>query len=112
MTRSVSNELVGHLVEKSGQKPNANVVQELTPSRIKRGNVDMNKLITGIGATIDTFLLDFRDKKLYCISTVEAISDDIEGNSLGTQTEGEQWYEEDASLIVRLHSSVVTASAV
>ena len=43
---------------------------QMTPSPIKRGNVDLNKLITGIGTTMDLFLTDFRDEKLYCISQV------------------------------------------
>ena len=43
---------------------------QMTQSPIKRGNVDLNKLITGIGTTMDPFLTDFRDEKLYCISQV------------------------------------------
>ena len=42
----------------------------MTPSPIKRENVELNKLITGIGTTIDPLLTDFRDEKLYCISQV------------------------------------------
>ena len=34
----------------------------MTPSPIKRDNVDMNKLITGIGTTMDSFLTGFRDE--------------------------------------------------
>ena len=34
----------------------------MTPSPIKRDNVDMNKLITGIGTTMDSFLTDFEIK--------------------------------------------------
>ena len=43
---------------------------QMSPSPIKRDNVDMNKLITGIGTTMDSFLTDYRDEKLYCISQV------------------------------------------
>ena len=43
---------------------------QMTPSSIKRDNVDVNKLNTGIGTTMDPFLTDFRDEKLYCISQV------------------------------------------
>ena len=43
---------------------------QMTPSSIKRDNVDLNKLITGIGTTGDPFLTDFRDEKLYCISQI------------------------------------------
>ena len=32
---------------------------QMTSNTIKRDNVDMNKLITGIGATMDSFLTDF-----------------------------------------------------
>ena len=42
----------------------------MTPSPIKRDNVDLNKLITGIRTTMDPFLTDFRDEKLSCISQV------------------------------------------
>ena len=42
----------------------------MTPSPIKRANVDINKLITGVGATLGSFLTDVRDEKLYCISQV------------------------------------------
>ena len=34
----------------------------MTPSLIKRDNVDLNKLITGIVTTMDTFLTDFLDE--------------------------------------------------
>ena len=43
---------------------------QMTPSSIKRDNVDLNKLITGIGTTRDPFLTDFRDEKLYWISQI------------------------------------------
>ena len=43
---------------------------QMTPSSNKRDNVDLNKLITGIGTTMDPFLTDFRDEQLYCISQV------------------------------------------
>ena len=43
---------------------------QMTSSQIKRDNVDLNKLITGIGTTMDSFLTDFRDENLYCISQV------------------------------------------
>ena len=81
-------------MEKSGQKPKADVVQDLTPSRIKHDNADLNKLITGIGATMDPFLADFRDDKLYCISTGKVISENVAGSILATQTQGQQWYDE------------------
>ena len=42
----------------------------MTQSPIKRDNVDLNKLITGMGTTMDPFLRDFRDEKLYCIIQV------------------------------------------
>ena len=45
---------------------------QMTPSPIK---ADLNKLITGIGITMDPFLTYFRDEKLYCISQVT--EDDI-----------------------------------
>ena len=67
VSRSVRSELVSHLMDKSGQKQKADVVQELKLSRIQRDNADLNKLITGIGATMDPFLVDFRKEKLYCI---------------------------------------------
>ena len=43
---------------------------QMTPIPIKRDNVDMNKLITGTGTTMDAFLTDIREEKLYCISQV------------------------------------------
>ena len=43
---------------------------QMSPSPIKRDNEDMNKLITGIGTTMDSFLTDYRHEKLYCISQV------------------------------------------
>ena len=36
---------------------------QMTPSPNKRDNVNLNKLLTGIGTTMDPFLTDFRDKK-------------------------------------------------
>ena len=41
---------------------------QMTPSIIKHDNADLNKLITEIGTTMDSFLTDFCDEKLYCIS--------------------------------------------
>ena len=43
---------------------------QMISSPIKRDNADLNKLITGIGTTLDSVLTDFRDEKLYCISQV------------------------------------------
>ena len=43
---------------------------QMTSSSIKRDNVDLKKLITGIRTTMDPFLTGFRDEKLYCISQV------------------------------------------
>ena len=37
---------------------------------IKRDDIDLNKLITGILTIMNHFLTDFRDEKLYCISQV------------------------------------------
>ena len=42
----------------------------MTSSPIKRDNADLNKLITGIRTSMDSFLTDFPDGKLYCISQV------------------------------------------
>ena len=52
---------------------------QITPSPIKRDNVDLNKLITGIGTTMDPFLTDFRDEKLYCISQVRCYLRRLQG---------------------------------
>ena len=43
---------------------------QMTSSPIKRDNVDLNKLITGIRTSMDTFLTEFRDEKLYCCSQI------------------------------------------
>ena len=43
---------------------------QMTPSLIKRDNVNLNKLLTGIRTSMDPFLTDFGDEKLYCISQV------------------------------------------
>ena len=58
-------------MNKSGLKPKPDVAQDLKPSRIQRDNADLNKVIIGIGATMDPFLTEFRDNSLYCISTVK-----------------------------------------
>ena len=36
---------------------------QVTSSPIKRDNADLNKLITGMETTMDSFLIDFRDEK-------------------------------------------------
>ena len=66
---------------------------QMTPSPIKRDNADLNKLITGIETTIDCFLTDFRDEKLYCISQVRWYQN-IARSILVTQTQRQQWYKE------------------
>ena len=43
---------------------------QMTASPSERDNADLNKLITEIRTTIDSFLTDFRDEKLYCISQI------------------------------------------
>ena len=43
---------------------------QMAPSSIKRDNVDLNELITGIGTTMNPFLTDLQDEKLYCISQI------------------------------------------
>ena len=53
-TRSVLSELISHLIE-SEDLENADVVQELTPSPIKRDDIDLNNLITWTMITMDNF---------------------------------------------------------
>ena len=65
MTRSVFSEFVSHLFESQDEKR-----MQMPLSPIKHDNEDLNKLITGIGTTMDHFLTDFPDEKLYCISQV------------------------------------------
>ena len=54
----------------SGLKKNADVVQELISKPGKRDDIDLNKLITAIETTMEPFLINFQDEKLYCISQV------------------------------------------
>ena len=65
VTRIVPSELVSHLIESQDWKR-----MQMTSSHIRRDNADLNKLITGSGTTMNSFLTDFRDEKLYCISQV------------------------------------------
>ena len=60
VSRSIRSEFVRLLMETSGQKEEADVVQELTPSRIKRDNVDLNKISIAVWSTLYHFLTDFR----------------------------------------------------
>ena len=78
----------------SGQKPKPDEVHELKPSRIQRDSADLNELITGIGATMDPYLVDFRDEKLYCILTGKVMPVDIAESILATRAQGQKWYEE------------------
>ena len=63
----------------------------MTLSPIKRDNADLDKLITWIRTTMDSFLTDFRDEKLSCISH-ENIAESI--LHVATQTQRQQWYKE------------------
>ena len=65
MTRIVLSEIVSHLIESQDSKR-----MQMTPIPIKCDNVDLNKLITGMGTTMDPFLTELRDEKLYCSSQV------------------------------------------
>ena len=108
VSRSVRSEFVRLLMETSGQKEKTDVVQELTPSQIKRNNVDMNKISTAIWSTLYHFLTDFR--AFYCISTGKVISEDFAESIfiLATQAQGQQWYKslkQDASLMVTVLKS-------
>ena len=38
---------------------------QMTPSPTKHDNADLNKLITGIGTTLDPFLTDFQDEMTF-----------------------------------------------
>ena len=61
VSRSVQSEFVRLLMETSEQKEKADAVQELTPSRIKRTNVDLNKISIAIwSTTVYHFLTNFR----------------------------------------------------
>ena len=54
----MTSELVSHFIESQDRKR-----MQMTSSPIKRDNVDLNnKLITGIGTTIDLFLQTFEMK--------------------------------------------------
>ena len=63
MTRSVLSELVSHLMKVRTKRDNTKPT--------KRDTADLNKLVTRIRTTMDTFLTDFPDEKLYCISQVK-----------------------------------------
>ena len=52
---------------------------QMIPSPIKRANADLNKLITVIRSTMDSFLTDFRGEKLYYF-TGKMISENIAGS--------------------------------
>ena len=57
------------VAETSGLKPKADEVQELNLGQIQRHNSDLKRLISGIGATMNPFLVCFCDENLHCIST-------------------------------------------
>ena len=65
---------------------------QMTRSPIKCDNVEMNKLITWIGTTMDSFLTDSRDGNLHF--TGKMISENIAWSILATQTKRQQWYKE------------------
>ena len=59
VTRSVLSELVSHLIGSQDSKR-----MQMASSPIKHDNAGLNKLITGIGTTMDPFLTDFQVEKL------------------------------------------------
>ena len=69
---------------------------QMTPSPIKHGNADLNKLITGIGTTMDPFHTDFGDYMTFEMKsslhfTGKMIYGNIAGSILATQTQLQQW---------------------
>ena len=67
---------------------------QITSSPIKRDNADLNKPITGIRTTMDSFLTDFRDEKAPMHFTGKLISGNIAGSILATKTQRQEWYKE------------------
>ena len=67
---------------------------QMRPSPIKRDNVNLNKLNTGIVTTMDSFLTDFRHEKALLHFTGKMMAENIAGSILATQTQRQQWYKE------------------
>ena len=66
---------------------------QMTSSPIKSDNADLNKLITGMGTTVD---FSYRLSRLKALLhfTGKMISEHIAGGILAAQTQRQQWYKE------------------
>ena len=55
VTRSMRSVIIAQLLELAGMKKKEDVTQELKPYRVERDNEDLQKIISGIEATLNPF---------------------------------------------------------
>ena len=84
--------IVGSLLLKAGMVKQNEAHKELKPSRVRRDNEDLSKLIKGTCETMDPTGEDNADEALYCISTGQVIPSNIAQDILNIASDGEKWF--------------------
>jgi len=65
--------IVGQLLELAGMKKKEDVTQELKPYRVERDNEDLQKIISGIEATLNPFEHSASSENVYCLTSGKAV---------------------------------------
>ena len=94
ITSTERSTIVGNLLSKAGLVKQNEVHKELKPSKVRRDNEDLSKLIKGLCETMDPFGEDDADEALCCISTDQVIPPDIAHDILSIASDGEKWFNE------------------
>ena len=91
ITRTARSAVVGELLNMAGlKKTSEDVHKELRPSRVRRDNEDLKKLVEGIEASHNPFA-ENESNNLYCITTGNAVSETVKNDLLNFKEHGERW---------------------
>ena len=91
VTRSMRSVIVGQLLELAGMKKKEDVTQELKPYRVERDDEDLQKIISGIEATLYPFEHSASSENLYCLTSGKAVSDPVKQDLIQCFQIGGTW---------------------
>jgi len=91
VTRFMRSVIVGQLLELAGMKKKEDVTQELKPYRVERDNEDLQKIISGIEATLNPFEHSASSENLHCLTSGKAVSDPVKQDLIQCFQIGGTW---------------------
>ena len=93
VTRAARSSIVGALLQSAGLYQKEDTTQDLKHHRVKRDHSDLEKIQSGIQATMNPFGMH-PSKELYCLTSGKSTSDLIKNDLLNFTTNGESWSSE------------------